>query len=474
MKTSKLLLIFFTILLLLPIVNAGVEEEQLSSLINQIKDRILGVQVKNKPCLNNALQVLKYRMDEMTGAQAFFRGITDPVIWARQLIGFRIDLAISALEKLKGDVDDYINEGRPIITAEYRPGWGRWTFGDECKPFNLQFLWLKDLNIVRVIASGDCKCTNDLKDFYIQFDVQVRVNERINNPQARNRYQIIGFEDVEPYEYLPDEEESKSIIKVNCCKNCGNEINWESEEESEESKEVGFSTPRKELFADPDEFLAALETGKFVLSQKQREDFMSETLCTRIDVLPRPTPTRIPDFTRTPTPTKTPDFTKTPAPDPTRTPKPTLPPILPTLTPTITPTPTLPPVISTKTPTLTPTQTPIDCIQVCASKGWNTQKSDFSSYIFSTVNQYQCVSGAKITQPGSYKVGPCTCYDPNEKPKIEIDTRIPFCKNTFCGDVPCGEKRTCQEPGAAYSAECRWEGWKMGESGLPTPSLDVY
>ena len=463
MKYFKLFLILFTVLLLLPIVNAGVEEEQLNSLIRQIKDGILTIQVKNKQCLNSALQTLYYRMDEMTGAQAVLKAWTDPVSWARQLLPFRIDLAINALEKLTGEINDYIREGGAIITANYAPGWGRWTFGDECEPFNLQFIWLKDLNIVRVIASGDCKCTGDLKDFYIQFDVTVRVNEK-RDLEARNRYEIVNFMNSEPSLnkfYLTYEEDANAIIKVNCCKKCGDKINWETEEES---REVGFKTS-KELFTDPDEFLASLESGAYVPSQKEREDFLRGTLCSKIDAIPIPTPTKIPDVTKTPTS------------DPTKTPTSTSPPILPTKTPNKTQTPTIPPLISTATPktyTQTPIQTPIDCNQVCASKGWSTQKQDFSSYIFSIVNQHTCVSGAKITQPGSYKMGPCTCYDPNEKPKIEIDTKIPLCKDTFCGDVPCGERKTCQPtPDAAYSATCTWRGWKMSSSGLPIPVLDV-
>ncbi|MEK6857000.1 MAG: hypothetical protein AABX39_00240, partial [Nanoarchaeota archaeon] len=349
MKIAKFFLLFSIFLLIFPIVYAGVEEDQLNSIIRQVKDRIIGVQIRNKQCLNNALSVLHDRMDEMVGAQAFMRSITDPVTWARQLIPFRADLAINALQKLKGDVDDYLNEGRVIIGAEYKPGWGRWTFGDECENFNLQFLWLKDLNTVRIISSGDCNCNNDVDNFYIQFDVKVRVNERADQ-EASNRYTVVGFENVHPYDYLTDsEEESNSVIKVNCCKKCDEEINWEESE-----NKVGFSTPKKDLFTDPDDFLASLEKGTFVPTSKDREKFMRETLCSRIDTIPKPTPTKTPDFTRTPTP----------KPDPTRTPTPTLPPIIPTKTPTktLTPTPTLPPVIYTQTPTPTPTSTPTPTI----------------------------------------------------------------------------------------------------------------
>lgn len=464
MMRRKIIFLILVFLLVFPLVNAGVETEQLNSLIKQIKTGIPFVQMKNKNCFNSALSLLHNRMDEMVGVQAAFLSVFEGLT-PTELLKNGLPLPLRAVyQKFADSIKEKITEGSQVIGTEYEGGWSRAIFGDECDNFNMQFLWMKDLNIIKVISSGNCNCKYGLRDFYMQFDVSIKENERLESDNV-NRYQLSGFTNVHPYEYFEDSEaESNSVMYVNCCRGCPDKINYENEEE------VGFSAPRKNLFADPDEFLASLESGAYVPSQKEREDFLRGTLCSKTDAIPIPTSIKIPDSTRTPT--KTPDVTKTPTTDPTKTPTSTSPPILPTKTPTKTPTPTIPPVISTATP-ITPIQTPIDCNQVCASKGWNTQKQDFSSYIFSTVNQYTCVSGAKITQPGSYKMGPCICYDPNEKPKIEIDTKIPLCKDTFCGDVPCGERRTCEEPGAAYSATCNWQGWKMSSSGLPSPFLEV-
>ncbi|MDP3966513.1 MAG: hypothetical protein Q8Q04_03205, partial [archaeon] len=325
----------------------------------------------------------------------------------------------------------------------------------ECREFNMQFLWFKNSNMVRVIAAGNCNCKNDINDFYIQFDVHLRENENAA-PDARNRYQIVGFEDVFPYEYLTDpEEESNAIIKVNCCKKCSNQINWEEDESSEEessdeSKKTSL-LPRKQIFTDPDEFLAALESGAFTPTAHEREDFLKGTLCSKIldknptpEISTEPKPEIIPRPEKDETTRITPDANPTPQ---------TIPPSLP------------------------PTSTvPVDCHKVCTSKGWTTQKQDkekYKDYIFSEAKKYECVSGIEVKYPGSYKMGPCTCYDHEMKPEIIINKKIPVCKDTFCGDVLCGESKNCELPGAIAQATCQWMGWKEGSSGLPSPVIEV-
>ncbi|MBS3157906.1 hypothetical protein J4206_01325 [Candidatus Woesearchaeota archaeon] len=290
MKPQKLSLLFVIFLLVLPAIEATPEEDQLDNIIRNIRTSIStgSVSVRNWKCLNGALGLLDERMGEMVGIEGFLNSLTNPINWARQLLSFKIDFAISAVEKLIDDLNGYMADGNPIVTADYKPGWIRRSKGDECKSFNMKFIWLKNDNTVRVVAAGDCACYRDVKDFYIQFDVKVRPRSNVDDDEV-HKYEVVGFSNSD-YEYLIDpDDDANSVIKVNCCKECGKEVNWVYEEEPEQgSKKVSFSTPKKELFADPDEFLAALESGSFKLNAKEREEFLRGTLCTKIDdVIPK-------------------------------------------------------------------------------------------------------------------------------------------------------------------------------------------
>ena len=289
-KTKKLSLIFVIFLLILPAINATPEEDQLDNIIRNIRTSIStgSVSVRNWKCLNGALGLLDERMGEMVGIEGFLNSLTNPINWARQLLSFKIDFAISAVEKLINDLNGYMAEGNPIVTADYKPGWIRRSKGDECKSFNMKFIWLKNDNIVRVVAAGDCACYRDVKDFYIQFDVRVRSRSNVDDDEV-HKYEVVGFSNSD-YEYLIDpDDDANSVIKVNCCKECGKEVNWVYEEETGQSrKKVSFSSPKKDLFVDPDEFLAALESGSFKLTAKEREEFLRGTLCTKIaDTIPK-------------------------------------------------------------------------------------------------------------------------------------------------------------------------------------------
>jgi len=228
---------------------------------------------------------------------------------------------------------------------------------------------------------------------------------------------------------------------VNCCNKKSDNINYPDPCEEED---VSYSLPR-DLFTDPDEFLAALDTGKFVPTQKDREYFMRSTLCSKIaDPVKQQDDDAIPDDSTT-----TPDpFTET-APDPVRTPPETLPPSV-----------SLPP-------------TEKSCEERCEESGWSTEKQSYSSYIINEINKYECASSAKVVFP-KHNIDECICYDPKEMPEIDVNTEKPVCKDTFCGDVPCGEERRCEEPGAAYSADCRWEGWQGDSSSGFVGTVDVY
>lgn len=128
------------------------------------------------------------------------------------------------------------------------------------------------------------------------------------------------------------------------------------------------------------------------------------------------------------------------------------------------PTTSLPPT-TTSLPTYQPPASK-SCAETCSSIGMYYPQPDYASSIQAQLSGEVCVSGATIT---IRKVGKdsCTCYP--AAPEVTVDRTKPICRDTFCGDVPCGETRTCQpEPNAAYSATCTWEGWSIsGSTAVP-------
>ncbi|HLC66911.1 MAG TPA: hypothetical protein VJK52_04690, partial [Candidatus Nanoarchaeia archaeon] len=134
--------------------------------------------------------------------------------------------------------------------------------------------------------------------------------------------------------------------------------------------------------------------------------------------------------------------------------------------------PTLP--VGGESPPLPPPTPPKSCSETCSSIGMYNMQPDYTSYIQSQLSSVECVSAVRVTVRTTSKDG-CTCYPRNPEVAVSDSTK-PVCRDTFCGDVPCGETRTCQESSdgviAAYSATCSWEGW--GVSGTTvTPLVGV-
>ena len=118
----------------------------------------------------------------------------------------------------------------------------------------------------------------------------------------------------------------------------------------------------------------------------------------------------------------------------------------------------------------TPTKS---CDELCRERGLTTQQPDHSQYILSYVQQYQCVSGARITLKGTTTLsGPnieCKCYS-SEPPQIAIDQTPPIC-TTPCGTIQCGTSTSCpcpDTPNCIATVSCTWSGWKMDQN-RPTP-----
>jgi hypothetical protein len=99
------------------------------------------------------------------------------------------------------------------------------------------------------------------------------------------------------------------------------------------------------------------------------------------------------------------------------------------------------------------------CEDYCSSQGYSLERQDWSSYIGSYLNQYSCVSGASIRIPGGLSGAGCTCYS-TQQPSITIDSTVPVCSGGPCGDVPCGQSKTCTSGQTTITASCNWLGWE--------------
>jgi len=100
----------------------------------------------------------------------------------------------------------------------------------------------------------------------------------------------------------------------------------------------------------------------------------------------------------------------------------------------------------------------VSCEDVCSQRGMSTRPPSSSS-IFQQIQQYRCVSGARIGMQTA-NVGQCTCYG---TPQINVDQTRPVCKNTPCGDVPCDGEASCpcpDKPNCVLTVRCTWGGWK--------------
>jgi hypothetical protein len=87
--------------------------------------------------------------------------------------------------------------------------------------------------------------------------------------------------------------------------------------------------------------------------------------------------------------------------------------------------------------------------------------TNWNSYIQGQLNQYTCVSGASV-EVESTTIGSCTC---SNQPVVQVDTTVPVCKGTPCGDVQCGGSATCQAGENTVTVRCNWGGWRnIGEN----------
>jgi hypothetical protein len=99
------------------------------------------------------------------------------------------------------------------------------------------------------------------------------------------------------------------------------------------------------------------------------------------------------------------------------------------------------------------------CSEVCAD--FAQVGTNWNSYIQGQLNQYTCVSGASV-EVESTTIGSCTC---SNQPVVQVDTTVPVCKGTPCGDVQCGGSATCQAGENTVTVRCNWGGWRnIGEN----------
>jgi hypothetical protein len=96
------------------------------------------------------------------------------------------------------------------------------------------------------------------------------------------------------------------------------------------------------------------------------------------------------------------------------------------------------------------------CEDVCADNDFSQVGIDWSNYIESYISEYSCVSGASISLQTA-TIGSCSC---SNQPSISINTIVPVCKGTPCGDVMCGQSTSCAVEGGTTTVNCRWSGWQ--------------
>ncbi len=106
-----------------------------------------------------------------------------------------------------------------------------------------------------------------------------------------------------------------------------------------------------------------------------------------------------------------------------------------------------------------PPSEPLTCEDQCSQAGYLSVKPDFTNYIESRLNSVSCVSGYQI-QTSQITIGNCLCYS-NTSPTITFNQTVPICKNTICGDVACGDSKTCSTGQTqTTTTTCNWRGWK--------------
>lgn len=97
------------------------------------------------------------------------------------------------------------------------------------------------------------------------------------------------------------------------------------------------------------------------------------------------------------------------------------------------------------------------CEEFCGSVGLEVAQ-DYSSYILGQLNGHSCVSGAGISVQSASR-GDCNCLS---VPEINVDTTVPICAGTSCGDVACGQSATCSGgENTTITVTCNWRGWEQ-------------
>lgn len=121
---------------------------------------------------------------------------------------------------------------------------------------------------------------------------------------------------------------------------------------------------------------------------------------------------------------------------------------------------------------------PRTCDDLCTERGRTTEPVDHTATIFSMLQEYRCISGARVTTPGVLTIRhgtqECRCYA-REPPRIEPDRTPPACQ-TACGPVRCDSSTSCpcpDSPNCMLRVSCNWVGWEL-ERNVPVPKVEAH
>ncbi|MBW3019372.1 hypothetical protein KY329_04280 [Candidatus Woesearchaeota archaeon] len=105
---------------------------------------------------------------------------------------------------------------------------------------------------------------------------------------------------------------------------------------------------------------------------------------------------------------------------------------------------------------------PKSCAELCSGRDMSTRRPDWSSQILNELNEKgYCKASASIGYPDYVNIGSCTCYS-SQKPSVSVSQDTLVCRNTICGDVPCGGSRKCScGEKCIATASCEWKGWQQ-------------
>ena len=115
----------------------------------------------------------------------------------------------------------------------------------------------------------------------------------------------------------------------------------------------------------------------------------------------------------------------------------------------------------------------LSCEELCQQKGMTTQQQDWSNHILSILNKPENSCKQKVNiKTKRTKIGNCNCYS-KTPPEINIDSSLLVCKNTPCGNVACGETKSCEQGRTTITVSCKWGGWQMLRPGVFAPKAGV-